>query len=244
MRRITSADLPQADRLESVLQTVIEVGNGVQTDSEIANKIPTIQGDDRQGRYYRNAAELLGFIENSRNKSSLTQKGIELLKNPLIANPLFITSILNLVVYQKLFPYLELHPEGCTRMQILNYLQSVANPGIGSSMIPRRISTILAWPRILGFMNKGTNNKFQLNNNFSRDIPVFDILDDDQPLLPITGDLAEYQEIGQRITYAHDEVMYFKDQAKLERATNAHIALVNIVAQKSGIMAASQNQIN
>src|SRR4030066_55983 len=100
MRRITSRDLPQADRLESVLLTVLAVGNGARTDIEIANQIPSIEDDDRQGRYYRNAAEILGFILNESNNSTLTQAGRELLRNPVLSNPVFIASVLNLKVYQ------------------------------------------------------------------------------------------------------------------------------------------------
>lgn len=232
MRRIKSSDLPQADRIESVLLAVIAVGNGARTDIEIADRIPGIRGDDRQGRYYRNAAEMLGFITNSRNNSTLTKKGQELLHNPVIFNPLFIASVLNLEIYQKLFPFLEIHPEGCTRQQIMDYLQSVSDPGIGPSMIPRRISTILAWPRTLDFLRQTDDNRFILYNNLSRDLPIFEIQDDNQPLLPVTGDLSEYQEIEQRAIHAREAIAYFKDQAKLERAANAHIALVNIVAQR------------
>jgi len=232
MRRIKSNDLPQADRLESVLLTVMAVGNGARTDIEIANRIPGIGGDDRQGRYYRNAAEMLGYITNQRNNAILTPKGSELLKNPTLTNPLFIASVLNLEVYQKLLPFMELSPEGLTRQEIQNYLQSIADPGIGLSMIPRRISTIIAWPRTLGFLRQTDDGRLQIQNNLSADLPVFEIQDDDQPLLPVSGGLAEYQEIEQRTSRAQPEVAYFKDQAKLERATNAHIALINLVAQR------------
>lgn len=232
MRRITSKDLPQADRLESVLLAVIAVGNGARTDIEIANRIPGIEGDARQGRYYRNAAEMLGFISNQRNNATLTQKGTMLRDNPTLTNPLFIASVLNLEIYQKLLPFMELHPEGLTRQEILDYLQSIADQGIGSSMIPRRISTIIAWPRALGFLRQTDNGRLQVQNNLSGDIPVFEIQDDDQPLLPVTGGLSEYHEIEQRTSRAQQEIAYFKDQAKLERATNAHIALVNLVSQR------------
>jgi len=232
MRRITSKDLPQADKLESVLLTVIAVGNGARTDIEIANQIPGIEGDARQGRYYRNAAEMLGYISNQRNNSTLTPKGKELLNNATLSNPLFISSILNLKVYQKLLPYLELHPEGLTKEEIIYYLQEISDPRIGFSMIPRRISTILAWPRTLGFLRKTQDGRFQIQNKLSDDLPVFEIQDDFQPLLPVTGNLSEYQEIEQRIKTAKEDVAYFKNQAKLERSTNAHITLVNLVAQR------------
>lgn len=232
MRRISSNHLPQADKLESVLLTVLAVNNGARTDIEIANQIPGIEGDDRQGRYYRHAAEMLGFIQNYRNNATITPKGTEQLKNPELNNPLFISSILNLDVYQKLLPYLELHPEGRTRQEILSYLQSIADPNMGRTMIPRRISTILAWPRTLGFITEAEDGKFQIRNNLSSEIPALEINDIDQPLFPRTGDLSEYQEIEERTNNAREEITYFKDQAKLERANNAHISLVNIVSQR------------
>jgi len=173
MKRITSNDLPQADRLESVLLTVIVVGEGAQTDIEIANQITGIEGDDRQGRYYRNAAEMLGFIVNQRNNAILTPKGQELLNNHVLTNPLFIGSVLNLEVYQKLLPYLELHPEGRSRQEIESYLQSIADPGIGPSMIPRRISTVLAWPRTLGFLSRNENVLTPVTNGSSSYLGTF-----------------------------------------------------------------------
>lgn len=232
MNRIKSNDLPQADRLESVLLAVIAVGNGASTDIEIANRIPGIEGDDRQGRYYRKAAEMLGFIKNERNNSVLTPKGRELLQNPTLNNPYFIASVLKLEVYQKLLPFLELSPKGCTKQELMNYLQSIADPRIGPSMIPRRLSTILAWPRALGFLIQTNTGRFQLQNNLSIRLPFFEIQDIDQPLLPVTGNLLEFQEIENRTSIAREEIIYYKDQARLERANNAHIHLVNLVAKK------------
>ncbi|MEK0336540.1 MAG: hypothetical protein QQN41_03795 [Nitrosopumilus sp.] len=175
---------------------------------------------------------MLGFIINIRNNATLTTKGQELLIDPVLTNPFFIVSILNLEVYQKLLPYLELHPEGLTKQEIESYLQSIANPQIGPSMIPRRISTILAWPRTLGFLVQNDSGRYQIRNNLSGELPLFEIQDIDQPLLPVTGDLSEYQEISNRTEIAKDEIVYFKDQVKLERSINAHIILVNLVAQK------------
>jgi len=232
MRLIQSVDIPQADRLESVLLAVIAVGNGARTDVEIANQIPGISGDERQGRYYRKSAQLMRFIDNHRNNASIIPKGKELLQNPVLSNPLLIASVLNLEVYQKLLPYLEIHPEGITRKQIQQYLQSIADPRMGISMITRRISTILAWPKALGFLTQSKNKLYQIQNNLSSEVPVFEIQSVDQPLLPVCGDLLEYQEIEKRTTNARDDVAYYKDQVKIERAANSHIALVNLVSQR------------
>jgi len=230
MKQITSADLPQADRLESVLLAVIAVANGAKTDIEIANNIPGIIGDDRQGRYYRNAAELLGFISNNKNHASLTHKGQELIKNPVLTNSFFIASVLNLDIYQKLLPYLELNPQGRTRKELVAYISSIAT-SVASETINRRMSSVLAWPEKLGFLIEN-NKSFQVKNNLRIDIPTFNIQDIDQPILPMTGDLKEFQAIVIKNQKAKEEIVILKDQVKVERANIVHSTLVNLVANR------------
>lgn len=234
MKRIKSIDLPQADRLESVLMTVVAVHNGARTDIEIANTIPTIYGSARQGRYYRKAAEMLGFITNKRNNANLTENGFALLQtqNLTINDPLFVSSVLSLEIYQKLFTYLGIYPNGRSKTEIINYLQSISVPNIGSTMIGRRISTILSWPKALNFISCDENDNYLLINNFSDVTPVFEVKDIGQPLFPVTAELSEYQEIENRIENAKSEVSYFKSQAKLDRAVNSHISLLNLVANR------------
>ncbi len=214
-----------------ILGGIGQVGRGARTDIDIANRIPGIEGDDRQGRYYRNAAELLGFIKNFRNNSELTRLGRELLINPTLTNPLFINSVLGLKVYQKLLPYLEIHSDGCTQQQLIDYLQSISDPNIGPSMIPRRISTILAWPRSLGFVEVKAN-LFYLRNNFNQYVPVFQINEIEQPLLPNSGELSEYEEIYERTNSAKGIISYYMDITRRERANNAHTKLINLVAER------------
>ena len=99
--RIQSNDLPQADRIESVVLATVAIANGANTDIAIANQVPGIEGDDRQGRYYRRAAEILGFITNNRNNAQITQKGQEVANNPVLTNPTLLASVINLNLYQK-----------------------------------------------------------------------------------------------------------------------------------------------
>lgn len=67
-------DFPQADRLLEVGQVAIAVRKGHHADDELASFLPFVS-TDRQGRYYRRAAELLGLIETERNHSALTSVG-------------------------------------------------------------------------------------------------------------------------------------------------------------------------
>ena len=229
--RIQSNDLPQADRIESVVLATVAIANGANTDIAIANQVPGIEGDDRQGRYYRRAAEILGFITNNRNNAQITQKGQEVANNPVLTNPTLLASVINLNLYQKLLPYIELNPQGLTRQQIIDYLQSIAVANIGPSMIPRRISTIIAWIRSLGIIEQ-VGDRYRIANAILNSIPIIDFHDISQPVLPATGTLQEYQTVQQRISNANEIITVYKSAARLERANNAHKALVNLVAER------------
>ncbi|MBI5414877.1 hypothetical protein HZA38_05185 [Candidatus Peregrinibacteria bacterium] len=227
--RISSKDLPQADRLESVIETVIAIGKGKRTDIEIANSISGIERDDRQGRYYRRAAEILGFVTNESNNAKLTSRGLEFLKDPKLTNPVLQDSVMHLNLYQKLFPYIELNKTGATRNEIIDYLQSIAAEDIGPTMIPRRISTILAWPKTLGIIYL-EDDRYHLARNVFALNPVFNINDVDQPLFLHSGTLSEYQMVEEKVRKARDSILIYKDQAKLDRSNSAHTHLINVVA--------------
>lgn len=229
--RIQSNDLPQADRIESVILATVAIANGATTDIEIANQVPGIEGDDRQGRYYRRAAEILGFITNTRNNAQITPKGLQVANNPVLTNPTLLASVINLNLYQKLLPFIELNPQGLTRQEIIDYLQSIAVANIGPSMIPRRISTIISWIRTLGIIEQ-VGDRYRIANAIIPSMPVIDMKDIQQPILPATGALQEYQTVEQRISNANEIITVYKNQARLERANNAHRTLVNLVADR------------
>ncbi|MCU0433342.1 MAG: hypothetical protein MUC87_07820 [Bacteroidia bacterium] len=229
--RIQSNDIPQADRIESVLAATFAVANGATTDIDIANQVPGIEGDSRQGRYYRRAAEILGFLTNNRNNASITSKGLLIADNPTLSNPILLESVLNLNLYQKLLPYLELHPTGLSRQQIINYLELISEQNIGSSMIPRRISTILAWIRTLGIIEY-VNDQYRISKDIIPNIPLIHLNDIEQPVLPRRGNLEEYEVVERRIKSAQETIIIYKNQAKLDRANQTHTQLVNLVAEK------------
>ena len=146
--KLRSFDIPQADRLPSVIMAAIAIGNGARTDVQIIQQIPGLS-TPRQGRYYRDALELLGFVETHRNNSRLTALGESFLLNPTIQNPILISAVLNIEVVQRLIPFFELHV-GATRAQIQNFLYEIVEGGAGNSTVPRRLSTLISW---LGALN-------------------------------------------------------------------------------------------
>ena len=228
---IRSRDLPQADRIDSVVAATMAVATGARTDMEIANRVPGIEGDARQGRYYRRAAQDLGFITNTGNSASPTELGLSIAENPDLSNPSLVSAVVGLKVYQSLVPFIQLNPQGLTRAQIQEYLFSIADPSMGQTMIPRRISTALGWLKALGILVQD-GPQIKISNESLKSYPVMQLRDIAQPVLPKTGELVEYQEINTRLKNAGEQIVYYVDQAKRERANASHQRLVHMVAQR------------
>ena len=228
--RLTSLDIPQADRLESVVKVIINIANGARTDVEIIQNIPELT-TDRQGRYYRKAAELLGFVTNQSNNSELTSRGVEFAANPSVNNSIFIASVLSLDVIQRLLPYLELFPDGLTREQIEAYLESIVAKGIGPSMIHRRFATISAWLKSLNVVDL-REHRYCSVNTFTANLPVLEIENIEQPILPTSGNLDEYQIVQERAREAREDVVMYRNDALHDRARVSHRHLINLTAER------------
>ena len=86
--KIPSEDVIQADTPERVMATVNAVARGAHDDKAIAIAIGDL--DPRQGRYYRRAAEVLGFMVREGGRSVLTTIGKEFANaKPAIKKSLF-----------------------------------------------------------------------------------------------------------------------------------------------------------
>ena len=79
MVTFSSADFPQADKLESVGRLVVAVSEGLHTDRQMEQALG-LNSNGRQGRYYRNSAVLLGLIVNTRNHAEITSLGADFLE--------------------------------------------------------------------------------------------------------------------------------------------------------------------
>jgi hypothetical protein len=71
---LQTSDFPQADRLEKVGDVARAVATGLRSDAEIEDFIG-LESADRQGRYYRKAAELLDLVKTAQNRSELMDNG-------------------------------------------------------------------------------------------------------------------------------------------------------------------------
>jgi hypothetical protein len=227
---IQTLDIPQADRLSSVIQVIRNVAHGARTDVQIIANIPDLTAD-RQGRYYRRAAEILDFIVNKDNHAQLTPLGLQFMQDPVITNAIFINAVLRIDVIQRLIPYLTIHPEGLTKSEIGQYLQSIVVNNIGASMLPRRTNTIISWLTTLSAIKK-QNDRYLLINSFARNLPILELMDLRQPILPVSGDLTEYRIIENRLSELKDVIPIYRSEAQMERARKAHLGLVNLVANR------------
>ena len=123
--RIPSDEIPQADIITDVVRTVICISQGGQTFQDIATAINKVE---RQGRYYRKAAEIIGLITTpTTNHSILTDLGREFIRTgSILTNPILIQGVLSARIFQRLIPFLELNSaNGVTRDQIIAFVASV-----------------------------------------------------------------------------------------------------------------------
>lgn len=228
--RIKSEDIPQADVLAEVINTVRAVSQGGRTFQQIAASIGKV---DRQGRYYRRAAEILGFIETpSRNSSIITELGNRLLTGAQeIDRSVLFQAVINAAVFQRLIPFMELNSQGLSKDEIVNFLKSVAELD-AASMGARRFSSVISWAENVGILHKMGNLYFISKTGINDNIEMIQFQDINEPILPTTSDLEEYETVQMRNSQAEEEIIIYRNSVAMERAENAHRTLVNLIATK------------
>lgn len=226
--KIPTKDVPQADVLLDVIKTVILVSENKRTDLEIGNGIGK---SARQGRYYRRSAEILGLITNKQNNSTLTKLGEHFINTGAdINNPIILDSILKIRIFQRVIAFLDNFPEGVNRIRITNYLKEVTQE-TEETMLPRRVSSIISWLQTMDLLIQ-KDKKYHLTRSLNEKLPILDFTDSDEPILPKSGELSEYQVVSDRFSIAKEEIIIYKDKTNLERSNNAHQHLINLVASK------------
>lgn len=139
--KIPISQVPQADELSKVIMAVEAVDNGCKTDLQIADYIGF---SDRQGRYYRLAAEILNLLENQNNSASLTDEGKDLIVLDDENRIRKIRTILKEnLLFKKILNRIEQSDNGLIRAQIIDFLTELIEGS--ESTITRRYSTIINW---------------------------------------------------------------------------------------------------
>lgn len=152
---VTTADFPQADRLEQVGKVAIAIAKGNQADAEIENFIG-LDSAGRQGRYYRLAAEVLGLISNQQNHAVLTPLGIEYASlTTYVAQMDFLARCLvDAPVFREVLRYIHLHRPSDGQLKL--WFRSLY-PG-ATSTADRRFHTFMSYIRDAGLLQRSANS--------------------------------------------------------------------------------------
>lgn len=225
---IKSRLIPQANSLGALVKTVASVGRGASTYQDIAEVIGM---DERQGRYYRLASELMGFTRpEGVNRYAVTPLGQALLSADKASRPAVLAEgVLNSVAIQRVLPFLESKGgEGCTRSELEHFVATMTDTTPG--MVERRTATIRAWLIGSGLVNR-QGDRLILQPIPDR-VGFVEYAGDTEPLLPNRFDLTEYQEPTKRVSSAGGTTTAIIDAALRERADQAHQDLTNLVAAR------------
>jgi hypothetical protein len=228
--KIPSKDVIQADSPDRVMGTIDAVARGARDDKGIAAAIGGL--DARQGRYYRRAAEVLGFTTRDANHHSIsTPAGKEFANaDHAMKQALFIRAVLANPLFQRLLPFLESKgADGTSRNEVETFLNDVADLG-AASMAERRVSSYLGWLVKLGIAK--TNGRRWMLDHLPAAVPVVRYESDEEPIFPNRYDLKEYQEQAQRVASKQEAITYYVDRAKRERASSSHETLVSLMAEQ------------
>jgi len=229
--KIPSAEIPQADTFNDVLETVRAISQGLTSYQQIARNIEKV---GRQGRYYRDATELLGFVETEvRNTSQLTQLGQALVQTGVsISNPLVLQAVLKSRVFQRLIPFFELNDsEGVSHRDLKDFLNDVAEQAADSTS-NRRVSSILSWMSTLELVRVQNDRYFLEKNRINASVSALEFNEIDEPLLPTTPELREYETVQRRAKAAEETITVYRNLVATERANLAHQDLINLVASR------------
>jgi hypothetical protein len=226
--RISSEDIPQADVLNEVVRTVEAVSAGARTFGDIAVALGKV---DRQGRYYRRAAEILGFVHNQRNRSNLTPSGRDFIAHPARRDELLADAVLRMRLMQRALPFFEANRKnGVRRQELTAFITEVTEP-VGESMIPRRVSTVVSWLETIGLIQE-RGGRYFLRGHLPEGVKLVEYKDVDEPLLPKKYDLDEYNGVAGTVRKEKGMLTVMIDDAAKERAETAHRDLLDLVAAK------------
>lgn len=223
--KLSSNNIPQADSLDEVVRTVEAVAAGHTSFQTIADYLGKVE---RQGRYYRLAAILLGLLYNDNNTAQLTREGHELLAAPTNESRrlILLQRMLQMPIFQRLIPFLENH-EWFDRAQFQDFLTTTTDTT--ANMVDRRTSTILAWLRAVELI-EAHDPLYRFNPSAITTLPPLEFTDISEPLLPRNPELKAYEITHQRATQDKKSIQVFRNMAKVERANRHHQHLVDLVS--------------
>jgi hypothetical protein len=227
--RIALKDIPQADRLHDVVATVGAVAAGSDSDAQIATAIGK---RPRQGRYYRRAAEILGFLRRAApNRSVLTPLGQQLLRaRGRSRDATIAAAVLRCEVVRRAISLLESRlPARVARAELEDFIARGVQTA-GDTLIPRRTSTLVSWLEEIKILAAQKGDL--ILKGLPPGVELLDHTRYQETLFPRAPDLSEHEEVPRWPMGGRRAVGYLIDHTKRERAHHCHRMLTRLVARK------------
>lgn len=228
VKPVDTNDIPQADSLEKVLLTVEAVSRGNTSFQDIATYLDVV---NRQGRYYRRAAEILKLISRGteKNTSVLTSLGSKFIQsNQMTKNQIIMNQVLGVSIIQNVVNVLSNSGGTATRDALRKAIMKFA-PQTTKGMVYRRLTTILSWLDELEIVER-YDARISLSNVPS--LEKLEISDLKAPLLPKPNNLKIFEETSRRVELASSFIKFEVDKARFDRANVVHEHLRSLIAKK------------
>lgn len=227
--RIPSKDVIQANSPEREIQAIEAVARGAKTDDDIAKAIGGLT--DRQGRYYRLAGEILGFLRNAENNATLTPSGREYIEaSASKRGDLLVCALAGNPLVQRLIPFLESKGRsGATPAELDQFIADVTEVAADTT-VHRRSSSYIRWLCAFGLAETRRGNL--VLQVLPAAVPIINFTADEEPLFPTRCELREYEARAREFRQRNQTMTVLVDQALRERAENSHQMLTNLVAAR------------
>ncbi len=152
--------IPQADILDKVVQTVVAINDSITLESEIADHVGI---SSKQVERYLHAAEILGFISGDYKQPGLTAFGNELINGFVQDQQSTLRSaVLRNNLFAKVLEEFKKNPDGLTENEIREFIFNNSQAEARTS-IPRRIKTVLSWLSSVELIIE-ENEKYKFND--------------------------------------------------------------------------------
>jgi len=215
---VTTADFPQADRLEQVGKVALAISKGHHADGEIEAFIG-LDSAGRQGRYYRLAAEVLGLILNQQNHAVLTPLGKEFasIDTPAAKMDFLARCLVETPVFHKALHYIHQHNPNDRQLKL--WFRSFYPGAKGTA--DRRFHTFICYLRDAGLLQSSTSKnrlKKFVGSVIKQTIP---------PTRGLTGRKLKQFPSATPSTGAKGVIRIDVDAQKRERANQIHWNLID-----------------
>lgn len=146
---------PQANSMNLIYSILLDISNNGISKREIAKKYEI---DERQGSYYLDSLEFLGFVEKINTKYFYTEIGEKTISSKQ-CKKMFIKALLENIHISRLYTQTKETSTEHKKIIIANYI--CKNFGLSLSTSKRRASTIISW---FNWIDEAINEEgFELN---------------------------------------------------------------------------------